>query len=830
MSDYEVLAKAASATCSEARQTVGWQRGEIPNQKDLLVFGELRPVDGGMPILLEKPSITVGQDRTCDVVIEHPSVSANHCLMEFREGHWFIEDLGSRGGIGVNGEKVESAWVPALSVINIGNIEFDLQYSTSQAASENQRAVSPEILSKLDRAMKSVQPHNKRRTQVRGDQPAPPELLKTPLGVLKPDHGGHSIPLLYDELYLGRDPDSDVVLPYLAVAKTHCVLRFQDGYWLVRDLNNNGISIDGQTVQEGWLNPGAVLGVATHRFELAYAASTGAAPPELAVPINEFDVTDEDSTVDGDVAMHTSESEEVEVDESALIDSDDEHVDNSTRFDVELDAYNSTLISRGAQPRATEPPRITPSPPPVVDEPLRAVDDMLASIEEMLPPIDDQPPPVAERKAVEPPVTKVKVVESPATEPKTVKSSRRAKKALPPSKTPTKISSAAQPAAGEPAQPKSSPARPLVITKQQVSVVQLKHERIVQFLKDREFDGLLLSRPASIAWYTGGADVPRCLSGQTVAALLITPEGGTLLARKADRDLLLNHTTSDVVLQHRECAWPKDGGDLFADWLGTKKIASDQPFEPCADVSSEVAALRLPLRPHEIENLRKLGIRVARTVERAAREFQRGDTEAQIAGDVASRLIRHEVLPLQIQVWGDGRGRACQNWKYGRETVNHDCTISVVVRRHGLHVAVSRSISFGIPSKELRWSFQDMLLAHVTALTRSQDQAELSSVWADVQRVCETLGEAEAWRAIDPGCVTGFELCEAPISATSARRLQAGMPVIWRSLIGPARAVDTILVREADSKVITQTGEWPQVGVAVNNEQFFVQTVLQRSR
>jgi len=146
------------------------------------VFGELRPVDGGSSILLEKPSITVGQDRTCDVVIEHPSVSANHCVMEFREGHWFIEDLGSRVGIGVNGEKVESAWVPTLSVINIGSIEFDLEYSSAQATTEDQRVVSPEVLSKLDRAMKSVPTIKERRTQVRADQPPPIWVPKTKLG------------------------------------------------------------------------------------------------------------------------------------------------------------------------------------------------------------------------------------------------------------------------------------------------------------------------------------------------------------------------------------------------------------------------------------------------------------------------------------------------------------------------------------------------------------------------------------------------------------------------------------------------------------------------
>ncbi|MFM9964915.1 MAG: FHA domain-containing protein [Planctomycetaceae bacterium] len=787
------------------------------------MLGELRPVDGGSPILLDKPSLTFGNDRTCDVVIEHPSVSANHCHMEFRDGHWFIEDLGSRGGIGVNGESVESAWVPALSVIKIGNIEFDLRYSSTHSTIEDHAANSPELLSKLERVLQSVQHQPTRRIQVRVDQAASIEPRNAPLGLLKPMGGGAPIALLYDQLYLGRDADVDVVLPYMAVAKTHCVLRFEAGFWRVQDLNNNGVSINGETVQDGRLLPGAVLGIATHLFEVSYVAAANLPTPEMPEPSDEYEVSVEDSSVNNIEETHASESEseseEVEVDESAVIDNNIECADDASFVDI-----NNDWGDDNDQPPAAAAPACQPLPLPV-DEPLLAVDDMLRSIELMLPPIEEQSAPVTELNAVK--STEIKSTE---VKPSIAQPSKRANKVPPPHQSPANRRETTNPAtAASTPQLDSSPSKPLIVTKQQVSVARQKRDCIVQFLKERKLGGLLLSRSASIAWYTGGADVPRDMFGQTATAVLITPEGETLLARKADGDLLLSQVTADQALQHRECAWPRDAGELLTEWTGTKKLACDQMLQSCFNVSSEVAAMRLALRPQEIEDLRKLGIRVARAVEKTAREFRRGDTEAQIAGDLASRMIRHEVVPEQIQVWGDGRGQNCQNWKYGRDPVEDACTIAVVARRHGLHVAVSRTVSFGIPSKELRWTFPDMLLAHATALIGSRDQKELSKVWAQVERVCETLGEAPAWRATDPGCVTGYQLCEIPIVAKSAMRLRAGMPVIWRSLIGPARAIDTVLVREADSKVITQTGEWPQIGITVNNEQSFVQTVLQRT-
>ena len=786
----------------------------------MLVFGELRPVDGGMSILLEKPSITVGQDRTCDVVIEHPSVSANHCHMEFRDGHWFIEDLGG-GGISVNGEPVENAWVPALSVINIGAVEFDLQYPPQESESKNNGSVSEVMRAKLDRAVKSVQSVTSRRTQVHADQPAPAWVPMTKFGMLIPVDGQANIPLLYDELYLGRSQDCDVILPYLTVANMHCVLRFLEGHWSVRDLKNHGVTINGQPCVEGWLMPGDSLGVGTHFYEVDYS-TTSAPPPEMAVPNNAIAVGDDESLSDADPDVF-------DVAESALIDSDDEIevVEHSpAKCDNRSPANNTKPASEEeAAARVPVPPVAVPSLPPRLDEPPLASDAMLQSIEEVPPRTESVEKVTAEAKTIPPAETKTPIAKPPATTTPIPK-----KKAPAPSRQRKKSpATATVPQATAASLPQSSTATSAETATPQPDFVSSRRDQVRQFLKDCNFDGLLLTQPANFAWSTGGIDAPRGLFGQVTAAILMTPESATLLASQADRNWLSRYMTADAVLPHHECDWPGDSASLLADWLGSKKLASDQPFASCADVSSEVAALRLPLLPFEMESLRKLGIRVARTVERVAREFQRGDTEAQIAGDIASRLIRHEVVPEQIQVWGDGRGLGCQNWNYGRDPVERDCTISVVARRQGLHVAVSRTVSFGVPAKELRWTFADMLLAHATALTRSRDQIELASVWSEVERVCETLGEAKDWRATDPGCITGYQLCEAPISATSSLRLRAGMPVIWRSLIGPACAVDTVLVRESDSKVITQTGEWPQISVAVNNEQLFVQTVLQRT-
>jgi len=49
---------------------------------------------------------TVGSSTESDVVVDDPSVSRTHLLLEQLGGAWFVDDLGSRNGTYVNGQRI----------------------------------------------------------------------------------------------------------------------------------------------------------------------------------------------------------------------------------------------------------------------------------------------------------------------------------------------------------------------------------------------------------------------------------------------------------------------------------------------------------------------------------------------------------------------------------------------------------------------------------------------------------------------------------------------------------------------------------------------------
>lgn len=62
-----------------------------------------------IPDLKKRESIVIGRGVECDVVIKDVKASRKHCRLTRTEGGFVLEDLGSRNGTFVNGERIEGS-------------------------------------------------------------------------------------------------------------------------------------------------------------------------------------------------------------------------------------------------------------------------------------------------------------------------------------------------------------------------------------------------------------------------------------------------------------------------------------------------------------------------------------------------------------------------------------------------------------------------------------------------------------------------------------------------------------------------------------------------
>jgi len=106
-------------------------------------------------------------------------------------------------------------------------------------------------------------------------------------GELIPVGGGDPIPMLKKVLLVGRRESCDIVLRFSNVSAHHVQLSVNGGYWYARDMKSrNGIKVNGIRVTEKRIDPGDVLSIAKHKYEVKYSpvelGAVGPPPPDIS--------------------------------------------------------------------------------------------------------------------------------------------------------------------------------------------------------------------------------------------------------------------------------------------------------------------------------------------------------------------------------------------------------------------------------------------------------------------------------------------------------------------------------------------------------------------
>jgi predicted component of type VI protein secretion system len=99
------------------------------------MLAQLIPKGGGPPITLHQPISVVGRSsKLCDVVVDHTSVSKQHCMLIKTDGLIYLRDLASTNGTRVNGQRVIRGALLPGDLLTLSGVSFRIHLGPDQPA------------------------------------------------------------------------------------------------------------------------------------------------------------------------------------------------------------------------------------------------------------------------------------------------------------------------------------------------------------------------------------------------------------------------------------------------------------------------------------------------------------------------------------------------------------------------------------------------------------------------------------------------------------------------------------------------------------------------
>ena len=343
-----------------------------------------------------------------------------------------------------------------------------------------------------------------------------------------------------------------------------------------------------------------------------------------------------------------------------------------------------------------------------------------------------------------------------------------------------------------------------------------KVNMVLRVIEKHKADGLLLLSQRMISWLTGARGFINIASTDSVFRVLITNSKKIyLIVNNIESLRIVEEELQDIELPVAEFPWYdlKGAEKIVSEIMGShSKLLIEQ------DVEEELVRLQYVLSNVEQNLMRVLSAEVAMLTEQTLMNVKRGQTEFEVAGEVAKSFLTSGIEPIVLLAAADERAMKRRHPLPTTNFINHYLLFSACGRRHGLVASVTRTLSLDSFFPELVRRHRSVGYVDATAIAASIAGASLGDIFAQIQMAYATEGFGNEWKLHHQGGISGYASRMVFATPNSTFKLADGMVATWNPSISGVKSEDTCLVSSNGIEVLTvRTGSpWPMYQYSIN--------------
>jgi Xaa-Pro aminopeptidase len=299
---------------------------------------------------------------------------------------------------------------------------------------------------------------------------------------------------------------------------------------------------------------------------------------------------------------------------------------------------------------------------------------------------------------------------------------------------------------------------------------------------------LVTSRRSDVRWLL-------CGRGRPVDETAPSPHTVVVDSERSGRVLYQDIERSRVEAEER---WEELGYEAVPyPWFESQGLA-----ETDVDLTEQ----RSELRPEELQRYRRAGADVADALRATLGALRPELTERQAAAELARQALLRACFPPVLLVAGEARQPVHRHPLPTDAPLGRQALLAITAEREGLHVSLTRLVSFGRPPAELARLVAACAEVDAAFLAASRPGKTLAGVVAAGAHAYAEQGFEGEWRRHHQGGLTGYRGREVFGTLDEFALVPDSAAVAWNpSITGGAKSEDTALVTADGVEVITRT-------------------------
>lgn len=334
-------------------------------------------------------------------------------------------------------------------------------------------------------------------------------------------------------------------------------------------------------------------------------------------------------------------------------------------------------------------------------------------------------------------------------------------------------------------------------------------KRIREWMRQKDYDGVILGRRDSYAWISQGAKNHVVANdAEGVAYYVITRENVWLAADSSDAARMgaeQNPLHGTVI----EVPWYESIEETLRELVSPGKFVSDTGIAGTENALEDLIELRMVLSEEEKLRYKAIGTECAKIAEHVCHSARPGQTENEIAGLLKSLCIQKGIAPDCVLVGSDSRILDYRHPFPTDKPIEKSLMVVLGGEKYGLNISMTRIVYFSNIPEEIKERCKKTQYIFACMQTMMRDGLSYGEYFDCVKELYCKAGWEDEWKAHHQGGPTGYQCREWVAVPGMTSVMHRNQAYAWNPTILGTKCEETTILEENGVITLTRTGNWP---------------------